>query len=133
VLPAARGGFVAGLQSGPHHFDEGSGRFTAIAPVDPHPPENRLNDATTDPSGRLWFGTMDDGERTKSGAFFRMEAGRVTPTGIAGIAITNGPAVLSRRTAALRRRHAGARDRRLRNRGRRHARRPPPLRSDRAG
>jgi sugar lactone lactonase YvrE len=93
VLPAARGGFVAGLQSGPHHFDEASGRFKAIAPVDPHPPENRLNDATTDPSGRLWFGTMDDGERSKSGAFFRMEEGRVTPTDITGIAITNGPAV----------------------------------------
>lgn len=93
VLPAARGGFVAGLQSGPHHFDEASGGFTPIAAVDPHPPGNRLNDGTTDPAGRLWFGTMDNGEKGKSGAFFRMEGGRVAPTGIDGIAITNGPAV----------------------------------------
>ena len=93
VHPAAGGGFIAGLQSGLHHFDEAAGDFTPVGTIDPHPPGNRLNDATTDGAGRLWVGTMDDSEQAKSGAFFRFEGGRVTPTGIADIAITNGPAV----------------------------------------
>jgi sugar lactone lactonase YvrE len=35
---------------------------------------------------------MDNAEAEKSGAFYRFERGAVSPTGIAGIAITNGPA-----------------------------------------
>jgi xylono-1,5-lactonase len=93
VLPAASGGFVAGLQSGLHHFEPSSGQFEKIVQVEPYTPSNRLNDGTVDPSGRLWFGTMDDGEKEKSGAYYRFEGGRLFPTGIDGIAITNGPAV----------------------------------------
>jgi sugar lactone lactonase YvrE len=93
VFPAERGGFVAGLQSGLHHFDEASGEFALIVEVDRDIPTNRLNDGVVDPGGRLWFGTMDNGERDKSGAFYCFADGRVTRTPIDGIAITNGPAV----------------------------------------
>jgi sugar lactone lactonase YvrE len=93
VFPAEGGGFVAGLQSGLHRFDEGEGTFTLIAAVEPDLPDNRLNDGVVDPSGRLWFGTMDDKENGKTGAFYRFERGRVEPTGLDGIAITNGPAL----------------------------------------
>jgi sugar lactone lactonase YvrE len=93
VLPAERGGFVAGLQSGLHHFDEASGQFTLIVEVDSDLPTNRLNDGVVDPAGRLWFGTMDNGERDKSGAFYCFADGHLTRTPIDGIAITNGPAV----------------------------------------
>ena len=93
LLPARSGGFVAGLQSGLHRFDPESGAFEPLAEVEPDRPGNRLNDAVVDPSGRLWFGSMDVGEREKSGAFYRFEGGKVRPTGIAGICITNGPAV----------------------------------------
>lgn len=93
ILPAERGGFVAGLQSGLHHFDEASGTFTLIVEVDRDIPTNRLNDGVVDPAGRLWFGTMDNGERDKSGAFYCFADGRVTRTNIDAIAITNGPAV----------------------------------------
>ena len=93
VLPARSGGFVAGLMSGLHRFDEKTGRFTLIAEMEPERPNNRLNDAAVDPSGRLWFGTMDNGETGKTGAFYRFERGAVFPTGIEGIAITNGPAL----------------------------------------
>lgn len=91
LLPAQDGAFVAGLQSGLYRFDPGSGAFAAIAEVEPDRPDNRLNDGVVDPSGRLWFGTMDNGEREKSGAFYRFERGAVVPAGIDGIAITNGP------------------------------------------
>lgn len=93
VLPAEGGGFVAGLMSGLHRFDESTGRFTLISEVEPERPNNRLNDGVVDPSGRLWFGTMDNGETSRTGAFYRFERGLVAPTGIGEIAITNGPAL----------------------------------------
>jgi sugar lactone lactonase YvrE len=93
ILPAEGGGFVAGLQSGLYRFDETSGGFELIVEVEPDLPTNRLNDGVVDPAGRLWFGTMDNGERTKSGAFYCFDAGKLTRTALDGISITNGPAV----------------------------------------
>jgi sugar lactone lactonase YvrE len=93
VLPAETGGFIAGLMSGLHRFDEVTGDFTRVAEVEPERPNNRLNDGAVDPAGRLWFGTMDNGESEKSGAFYRFERGAVASTGLRGIAITNGPAL----------------------------------------
>jgi xylono-1,5-lactonase len=93
ILPAQGGGFVAGLQSGLYRFDELSGDFELIVEVEPELATNRLNDGVADPAGRLWFGTMDNGEKAKSGAFYCFHEGRLTRTGLDGIAITNGPAV----------------------------------------
>jgi len=93
LFPAERGGFVAGLHSGLYHFDERDGRFELIVEVEPDKPGNRLNDGVVDPHGRLWFGTMDDKEQSKSGAFYSFDGGKLTRTGIDGIAITNGPTV----------------------------------------
>jgi xylono-1,5-lactonase len=93
ILPAERGGFVAGLQSGLHHFDETSGEFELIVEVDSDKPTNRLNDGVVDPAGRLWFGTMDNNEKAKSGAFYCFADGQLTRTPIDNIEITNGPAV----------------------------------------
>jgi len=93
ILPAEGGGFVAGLQSGLYKFDEASGSFDLVVEVEPQLPTNRLNDGVVDPAGRLWFGTMDNGEKAKSGAFYCFSQGRLTRTAIDGIAITNGPAV----------------------------------------
>lgn len=93
LLPAERGGFIAGLQSGLHHFDPTAGTFDLVAHVEAHLPGNRLNDAVVDPQGRLWFGTMDDGEREPSGAFYSFGVGGLQHSGIDGIAITNGPAL----------------------------------------
>ena len=93
VLPAEGGGFVAGLQSGLYRFDEYAGTFDLIVEVEPDIPANRLNDGVVDPVGRLWFGTMDNGERAKSGAFYCFHEGKLTRTQLDGIAITNGPAI----------------------------------------
>ena len=93
VFPVEQGGFVAGLQSGLYHFDESSGAFDLIAKVEEELPNNRLNDGVVDPQGRLWFGTMDNGEKAKTGAFYCFIDGKVARTGVGDIAITNGPAV----------------------------------------
>lgn len=93
LLPTRSGTFVAGLQSGLHGFDQRTGLFALIAEVDGNLRDNRLNDGVVDPSGRLWFGTMDNGERAKTGSFYCFAGGKVRHTGVGGIAITNGPAI----------------------------------------
>jgi sugar lactone lactonase YvrE len=93
ALPAQGGGFVAGLQSGLYRFDPEAGAFALIVEVEPELPGNRLNDGVVDPAGRLWFGTMDNGEKAKSGAFYCFDRGKLTRTALDNIAITNGPAV----------------------------------------
>jgi xylono-1,5-lactonase len=92
LVPACDG-FVAGLQSGLHRFDPDTGDFTLLARVEPQHAGNRLNDATVDRSGRLWFGSMDDSETDPSGSFYRFHDGVVQPAGVDGITITNGPAL----------------------------------------
>jgi D-xylonolactonase len=93
LLPAEGGGFVAGLESGLHRFDPESGGFDLIVAVEPDIPTNRLNDGVVDPAGRLWFGTMDNGERAPTGSFYSFHRGVLSHSGISGIPITNGPAI----------------------------------------
>ena len=91
VLPTARQQMIVGLQTGLHRFDPATGRFALVAAPEPDLPGNRLNDATTDPAGRLWFGSMDDAEKAATGHVYRF-GGRVETTSIAPVVITNGPA-----------------------------------------
>lgn len=93
VVPAERGGFVAGLQSGPHHFDPETGTFERLAEIEPHLPANRLNDAAVDGQGRIWFGTMDNDESADSGQLYRFENGAVSEAEADKVCITNGPAI----------------------------------------
>lgn len=93
VLPAATGDMVAGLRTGLHRFDPASGRFVLLHNPEPGSPGNRLNDAATDSEGRLWFGSMDDGEADRSGRLYRCDGGACRDTGLPPVAITNGPAV----------------------------------------
>ena len=90
-IVAEKGGtFVVGLQSGLHRFDPKTGDFALLCEVEPDKPGNRLNDGALDPQGRLWFGTMDNDEKEKSGSLYRLDrSGPVEVDG--GYAITNGP------------------------------------------
>jgi sugar lactone lactonase YvrE len=93
IHPQEGGGFVAGLQTGLSHFDERDGSFTHICAPEPDLPTNRLNDATVDPQGRLWFGSMDDGESDITGAIYRLGSDGACVAVSPHVAITNGPAV----------------------------------------
>jgi sugar lactone lactonase YvrE len=90
-MVAEKGGtFVVGLKSGLHRFDPATGDFTFLRAVEPDKPGNRLNDGALDPKGRLWFGSMDNGEKEKSGSLYRLDPNG--PVEIdSGYAITNGP------------------------------------------
>jgi sugar lactone lactonase YvrE len=93
VLPAAEGGMVAGVRGGLYRFDPKCGSFSLIIEVEADRPQNRLNDAATDPYGRIWFGSMDDSEQQATGRFYCFEAGQLTPAPLPEIGITNGPAI----------------------------------------
>jgi sugar lactone lactonase YvrE len=92
VLTSDDGGLVAGLQSGLHRFDPKTGRFASLAAPERDLPGNRLNDATVDGAGRIWFGSMDDEEAAPRGRVYVHDRGRVTCSTIAPCTITNGPA-----------------------------------------
>ena len=93
ALPADGGLLLCGLKDGLYTFDPETQVFEKLMAVPGEPATNRLNDACTDPWGRVWFGSMDDGENTASGRFYVFDRGEIRPAGPAGIAITNGPAV----------------------------------------
>lgn len=92
LLPASDGGWLAGLQTGVHRFDPQTGAFSLLFAPEPDQPGNRLNDATVDRAGRLWFGSMDDREEHPTGRVYRFD-GTLRDSGIPPAVITNGPAI----------------------------------------
>jgi xylono-1,5-lactonase len=93
AIPADGGLLLCGLKDGLYTFDPEAERFDKFGAVPGEPATNRLNDACTDPWGRVWFGSMDDSEGKASGRFYVFDRGAIRPAGPSGIAITNGPAV----------------------------------------
>jgi sugar lactone lactonase YvrE len=91
LAPRPNGNFIAGAKTGLLDFDPATGRFTLICEVEPMRPGNRLNDGAVDPQGRLWFGSMDDGEGAASGMLYRYYRGNLALMD-SGYVITNGPA-----------------------------------------
>lgn len=68
------GGLVLATKSGFWFFDPETGARTAIHDPEPHLPNNRFNDGTTDPSGRFWAGTMKDGGAPEPlGSLYRLD------------------------------------------------------------
>jgi xylono-1,5-lactonase len=91
VMPTSAGWLIAGLKTGLHRFNPETGNFTLLHVVEPHAPNNRLNDGFADSNGFLWFGSMDDNEEEPSGALYQLgDAGCVTRD--PGYVVTNGPA-----------------------------------------
>ena len=83
---------LAGLKTGLHEFDPATGRFTPFATVEPHLPDNRLNDGAVSPDGTLWFGSMDDFGTRPTGSLYRLNpGGRCVPLD-SGYVVSNGPA-----------------------------------------
>ncbi|RVT39445.1 SMP-30/gluconolactonase/LRE family protein [Sphingobium algorifonticola] len=93
ILPAKDGAFAVGLQSGIHRFDPATSTFELVHDPEPHLPGNRLNDATVDRDGRIWFGSMDDAENQDSGRIYRMELGHAVDMGVSPVCVLNGPAI----------------------------------------
>lgn len=92
ALPADDGSLICGLRGGLHRFDIASGAFSLLQPVETDRPQNRINDGYVAPDGSLWFGTMDNEEKRKSGALYRWTPGELVRKDD-GYGVTNGPAL----------------------------------------
>jgi sugar lactone lactonase YvrE len=91
VFPTRAGWLIAGLKTGLHSFNPDTGNFNLLHVVEPHAPNNRLNDGFVDSEGFLWFGSMDDNEEDPSGALYQLgDQGCVRRD--PGYVVTNGPA-----------------------------------------
>lgn len=96
VVPVSDGTLMCGLKDGLYRFDPASGDFRCEVAVEPGLPGNRINDGCVDSMGRLWFGTMDDGESTPTGALYsvtRKPDGLCVQRHDEGYIVTNGPAI----------------------------------------
>lgn len=91
LAPRKNNHFIAGARTGLYDFDPIPGSFALIRTVERDQPGNRLNDGAVDHRGRLWFGSMDDGEKKPTGNLYRFDG-----DGLAlmdqGYVVTNGPA-----------------------------------------
>ena len=74
ALPDDAGGLVLGLRSGLHRLVGDD--VTPFLPSTWDPATHRANDGKTDRAGRLWVGTLEDGESEPTAAFFRLEHDR---------------------------------------------------------
>ena len=63
--PCKNGCFLIGLDLSFFIYEPKSGNLTKFLDLDGEPPENRINDGTTDPYGRFWVGTMTAEGHTK--------------------------------------------------------------------
>jgi sugar lactone lactonase YvrE len=93
ALPGDNGLLLCGLKEGLWTFDPRNQTFARLRDVPGEPASNRNNDACTDTHGRVWLGTMDDGEKADTGRFYVFDRGKVTPAGPDHVSITTGPAV----------------------------------------
>jgi sugar lactone lactonase YvrE len=50
----------------------------------------RFNDASVDPRGRVWVGSMDIGEAAASGQLYRLDPGGVLTALVTGVTVSNG-------------------------------------------
>lgn len=89
IVRSQAGGFIVGKERELVRFDDGLFGDTLV--TIPMRDENRTNDATVGPDGRLWFGTMDDDKRHPHGRVYTFD-GLLTERG-GDCTITNGPAI----------------------------------------
>lgn len=92
LIPRESGGFIAGTEHGVAHIDPDGGRFELLFDPEEDRPTNRFNDGKVDRQGRFFAGTMDDGEREASGAFYRIDRSLLCTRVDDGYRVTNGPA-----------------------------------------
>jgi sugar lactone lactonase YvrE len=93
IVPSSDGGLVCALEDGLYRFDEATGGFSRLLPVEADVPGNRFNDGYVDAGGNLWFGSMDDGQAQPTGALYRLDRHGKLSRADDGYIITNGPAI----------------------------------------
>lgn len=91
VVERRDGGLLAGFKSGIVALTLEPFAATNLVAPEPDRPNNRLNDAKVDPSGRLWFGSKDDRDQEPLGALYRLDRDMTARRADDGYHVTNGP------------------------------------------
>jgi xylono-1,5-lactonase len=91
VESRAHAGLLAGFKSGVAELHLDPVRIEPLLAPEPERPDNRLNDAKVDGTGRLWFGSKDDRDLEASGALYSLAGGELIRHDD-GYQVTNGPA-----------------------------------------
>ena len=87
--------FILGLERELRIMDLKSKKIIKSIFIEDDLPQNRINDGKTDSIGRLWFGTMDNPERSiKKGSLYCLDANLTLHKVDSNYFITNGPAFL---------------------------------------
>lgn len=86
-IPRLGGGMVAAAQSGFVGFDSD---WTETHTLKVLSAKDRINDATTDPSGRLWAGSMSLDLTPGHGALWRLDENWTATTPLTGLTLPNG-------------------------------------------
>jgi sugar lactone lactonase YvrE len=89
---AGRDDLIVGLKSGFAGLSLDPFLLEPIGDPEPDRPHNRLNDAKTDPAGRIWAGSKDDRDREASGALYRLDPDLRWTRQDDGYQVANGPA-----------------------------------------
>jgi sugar lactone lactonase YvrE len=92
AVPRASGGLALAVEEGFAVLDPKTGKTELIAEVEADRPENRMNDAKCDTSGRMWAGTMAYDDSPGAGAFYRLDPDRAVTTILKGVTCSNGTA-----------------------------------------
>ena len=87
--------YALGLKSEIRILNINKNKIIYSIPVESNIINNRVNDGKVDPSGRLWFGTMDNFEKKKSGSLYCLDNNLKLHKVDTGYFITNGPAFLN--------------------------------------
>ena len=87
--------FILGLERELRIMDLKSKKIIKSIFIEDDLPKNRINDGKTDTKGRLWFGTMDNPERSiKKGSLYCLDENLTLHKVDSNYFITNGPAFL---------------------------------------
>jgi len=91
--------FLLGLKSELRIINLKTKKILKSIKIEKDKPFNRLNDGKTDPTGRLWFGTMDNPERKiRSGSLYCLDKKLKLHKIDTRYYITNGPAFINENT-----------------------------------
>ena len=86
--------FILGLKSELRIVNLKSTQTLHSIKIESEKPDNRINDGKTDPAGRLWFGTMDNLEKKRSGSLYCLDNYLKLHKVDSKYFTTNGPAFL---------------------------------------
>lgn len=89
VMLRQAGGLILGLKSGLHGFTIATGRLELLLGVDEGHAGNRINDSRCDRRGNIWFTTMWDFGRERTGSVYRVDRHLVATRVLEGLTVPN--------------------------------------------